>query len=52
MSNKKAKKPVSQAQAGMYGAAAGGKSTKSGLSSKCAKDKLRGTKVKKLPKRK
>jgi hypothetical protein len=49
---KRHKGPVSKAQAGLFGAAAGGKPTKAtGLSRSEAKDKLRGRKVKKLPPR-
>jgi hypothetical protein len=45
-------KPKSQAQARLFGAIAGGKSTKAkGMSASEAKTRLRGTKVKSLPKR-
>jgi len=49
---KKSKKAVSQAQAGYLGAVAGGKIQKKGLSKEKAKEKLRGVKVSKLPKKK
>ena len=47
------KKPVSKAQAGLFGAVAAGKATKAtGLKAKDAAKKLAGTKVGKLPQRK
>ena len=50
---KKHKKPVSKAQARLFGAVAGGKSTKAtGLTKEEAKGKLKGAKVKKLPEKK
>lgn len=46
------KGPVSKAQARLFGAAAGGRATKAtGLSSREAKDKLRGRHLKGLPPR-
>ena len=45
-------KPVSKAQARLFGAVAGGKATKAtGMSASEAKTRLRGTKVKSLPAR-
>ncbi len=53
MARRKARKVVSQAQARLFGAAAGGAKTKApGLSAGEAKKKLKGLKVKRLPKRK
>ena len=53
MPGKKAKKPVSKAQARLYGAVAGGnKSAAPGLSMADAKRKLKGVKVSKLPAKK
>lgn len=50
MPGKKTKKPVSQAQARLFGAIAGGAKTgASGMSAAKAKEKLKGTKVSKLP---
>lgn len=46
-------KPVSKAQAGLFGAIAAGKKTKArGLSKQEAKKRLKGTDVSKLPARK
>ena len=43
-------KPQSKAQAALFGAVAGGKATKAkGMKPEEAKERLRGTKVKKLP---
>lgn len=47
---KKYKKPVSRQQAKFYGAVAGGAINVPGLSKSEARGKLRGTKMKKLPK--
>lgn len=47
---KKYKKPVSRQQAKFYGAIAGGKINVPGLSQSEARGKLRGVKMKKLPK--
>jgi hypothetical protein len=45
-------KPTSKAQAGLFGAVAGGKSTKAtGMSKSQARGSLRGASVKSLPKR-
>lgn len=45
-------KPVSKAQAGLFGAIAGGKSTKArGMTTAQARGSLRGQSVKSLPKR-
>jgi len=53
MPGKRAKKPVSRAQARLFGAVAVEKSTKAtGLTAEDAKLKLRGTKFTKLPARK
>jgi hypothetical protein len=49
---KKTRKAVSQAQAGLFGAVIAGKATKAkSLKKKKAREKLRGVKVSKLPKR-
>ena len=47
---KRYKKPVSRQQAKFYGAVAGGALKVPGLSQEAARGKLRGTKMKKLPK--
>lgn len=49
---KKYKKPVSRQQAKFFGAIAGGQISVPGLSKEEARGKLRGTKMKKLPKEK
>jgi hypothetical protein len=49
---KKYKKPVSKQQAKFFGAVAGGQISVPGLSKTEARNKLRGTKMKKLPKMK
>jgi len=49
---KKYKKPVSKQQAKFFGAVAGGQLKVPGLSKTEARNKLRGTKMKKLPKMK
>jgi len=52
MTRRKTKKVKSQAQAGLFGAVIAGKQTKAkSLTQKKAKEKLRGVKVKKLPKK-
>lgn len=48
---KRYKKPVSKQQAKFFGAVAGGQLSVPGLSKTEARNKLRGTKMKKLPKK-
>lgn len=49
--NKPVKKPVSKQQARFFGAVASGAAKAPGLSKEEAKRKLKGVKIKKLPKR-